>query len=238
MHQKRPKILTIIPARSGSKGLRDKNIKVMNGKPLMVWSIEQALKSELIDRVIVSTDSDNYAKIAEESGAYVPFLRPSSIANDTATSFEVINHTIEYMKSQGEFYDIILLLEPTSPLRTLDDINNGLLAILNKDFTSVVSMCRVKSSHPEFMFSSNKDKSINPYKTSVALRRQDVEELYYLDGNIYASWIEEYQKKKTFCSPNSTYIVTPELRSFEVDDQSDFDLVELIHSYILKTKSD
>lgn len=236
MQKKRPSVLAIVPARSGSKGLAHKNIKIMNGKPLMVWSIEHALKSEFIDKVIVSTDSVHYAKIAEESGAIVPFLRPNSISNDTATSFEVINHTIEYMKTQGEYFDIILLLEPTSPLRTLDDIENGILAILKKNYTSVVSMCRVKSSHPEFMFSSNEDRSIKPYISNITLRRQEVKELFYLDGNIYASWIDRYQDEKTFCGRNSTYIVTPELRSFEVDDQNDFDLVELIQSHILKAE--
>ena len=234
MKSARPTVVAVIPARSGSKGLPHKNIKIMNGKPLMVWSIEQAIECEYIDDVIVSTDSKEYAQIAKESGALVPFLRPGILANDTATSFDVINHAINYLKENGRNYDILILLEPTSPLRNQRDIQNSLEAIFNKEHMSVVSVCEVKSSHPKFMFRRTKNKQLSPYieNNNIALRRQEVEQLYYLDGNIYASWVDNYINKKTFCSSSATFITTPELRSFEIDDENDFNLVELIHRSI------
>ena len=236
MNNQKPTVIAIIPARSGSKGLPHKNIKKMNGKPLMVWSIEQAINCTMIDDVVVSTDSTHYAQIACNAGAMVPFLRPDILSNDTAQSFDVIEHTIEFFRKDAVKHDIIILLEPTSPLRNASDIELGLEKIFNKRYMSVVSMCEVKSSHPSFMFTSDNQKRLNPYLkgNSIMSRRQDVETLYYLDGNIYASWIDHYMREKTFCGSDTTFITTPELRSFEIDDANDFDLVELIHKTTIK----
>ena len=111
------KILAIVPARGGSKRLPGKNIKVLNGKPLIQWTIESALGIDDISRVMVSTDSQEIADIALQSGAEVPFLRPKELATDTSSSSVVIEHALNYYKSQGEIFDYVLLLQPTSPMR-------------------------------------------------------------------------------------------------------------------------
>ena len=128
-------ILCIIPARSGSKGIKDKNIMDFNGKPLLAWSIEQAQKSNYNMRIIVSTDSQEYANISSRYGAEVPFLRPDNISDDLSTDFEFINHCIEWLKKNENYTcDIILQLRPTSPIRKIEDINKALkLFIENRD---------------------------------------------------------------------------------------------------------
>ena len=121
------KILCIIPARSGSKGIKNKNIMDFNGKPLLVWSIEQAQKCKYNMKIVVSTDSNEYANIAKKYGAEVPFLRPNNISADLSTDFEFIDHCIKWLKTNENYTcDIILQLRPTSPTRNIEDINKAL----------------------------------------------------------------------------------------------------------------
>ena len=117
------KNIAIIPARSGSKGLKDKNIKLLNGKPLMNYTIEAAIKSGLFDCVHVSTDSDQYAVIARMCGADVPFLRKPDMASDTASTWDAMRFVLDEYKKRGEEFDILTVLQPTSPLRTSEDIS-------------------------------------------------------------------------------------------------------------------
>ena len=131
---KNRKFLAIIPARGGSKGLPNKNIKNLCGKPLIAWSIEAGLKSKYIDEVMVSTDYKNIAYIAKKYGANVPFLRPSDLASDTATTFDTVIHTINfYRKIFKKKYDYIVLLEPTSPLRNDCDIDNMIKKVIKNE---------------------------------------------------------------------------------------------------------
>jgi len=125
-----PSILCIIPARSGSKGCPHKNIKILNGKPMMAWSIEQTLSSKHKMRVVVSTDSEEYAKIARQYGAEVPFLRPSSLSQDKSICIEFVQHALE----QLGHYDIVFHCRPTSPFRTVEQIDEAIdLFLLNRD---------------------------------------------------------------------------------------------------------
>ena len=120
-------ILCLIPARSSSKGIKDKNIKLLNDKPLMAWTIEQAIKSKYDMKIIVSTDSEEYAKIAKEWGAEVPFLRPKDISQDLSTDIEFIKHSINWLEKYENYKpDIIIQLRPTSPLRKVEDIDKTL----------------------------------------------------------------------------------------------------------------
>ncbi|MCX6112252.1 MAG: acylneuraminate cytidylyltransferase family protein, partial [Proteobacteria bacterium] len=144
------KILAVIPARGGSKGLPDKNIKKLYNKPLIVWSIEQAKESKYIDRVIVSTDSNEIAKIAVDHGAEVPFIRPSELAKDNTPTIDVLVHLINHLENNGSKYDILLLLEPTSPLRKRGDIDNAMKAFIDnyKNADSVISLGEVHLENP------------------------------------------------------------------------------------------
>ena len=123
------KILAMIPARSGSKGIIGKNIKEIGGKPLIAWPIEVAKSSKYIDKVIVSTDTDEIANVALKYGAEIPFLRPSDLAQDKSTTYSVIQNIISYYKELNETYDYFVLLEPTSPLTTSKDVDDAILEL-------------------------------------------------------------------------------------------------------------
>src|SRR5664280_2509033 len=120
------KILAIIPARGGSKGLPGKNIKLLSGKPLIGWTIEQSRKSQYIDEIFVSTDSIEIARVSEEFGVKVQHLRPDYLASDGASSMDVISHVISHYEANGSSFDFIILLEPTSPLRKENDIDQAI----------------------------------------------------------------------------------------------------------------
>ena len=126
------KIVAIIPARSGSKSVKDKNIRVMNGKPMIAYSIEQALASKYIDRVIVSTDSEEYKKIAEEYGAEVPFLRPAEISGDFSLDIDVFKHAVKWLAENESYHaDICVQLRPTHPVREVKDIDAMIELLIN-----------------------------------------------------------------------------------------------------------
>ena len=156
-------ILCIIPARSGSKGIQNKNIIEFKGKPLLAWSIEQAQKCDYNMKIIVSTDSEEYANIATKYGAEVPFLRPPEISHDLSTDFEFINHCVDWLKTNENYTcDIILQLRPTSPTRKIEDLNRALnLFIKNRDkFDSLRSVIPFEKS-PFKMYLLN-DKKLTP----------------------------------------------------------------------------
>ena len=120
------KILAMIPARSGSKGIIGKNIKKIGGKPLIAWPIEAAKSSKYIDKIIVSTDSDEIASVALKYGAEIPYLRPTDLAQDKSTTYSVIKNILSYYKKLNEIYDYFVLLEPTSPLTTPKDVDEAM----------------------------------------------------------------------------------------------------------------
>ena len=186
------KILCIIPARSGSKGIKNKNIMDFNGKPLLAWSIEQAQKCKYEMKIIVSTDSQEYADISTKYGAEVPFLRPLEISDDLSTDFEFIKHCVDFLK-QNENYisDIILQLRPTSPTRNIEDINNALdLFIKNRNkYDSLRSVIPFEKS-PFKMYTSKNDKliplfnEINIIKEPYNQPRQILPQCYLHNGYI------------------------------------------------------
>lgn len=185
-------ILCIIPARSGSKGIKNKNIMDFNGKPLLAWSIEQAQKCNYEMKIIVSTDSQEYADIAIKYGAEVPFLRPSNISDDLSTDFEFINHCVNWLKTNENYScDIILQLRPTSPSRNVEDINKAVeLFIENRDkFDSLRSVIPFEKS-PFKMYSLNDNKltplfnKINNIQEPYNQPRQILPQCYLHNGYI------------------------------------------------------
>jgi len=141
----RYKVLGIITARAGSKGLPGKNILPLCGKPLIAWSILAARQSTYLDSLVVTTDSQDIADISVQYGAEVPFLRPAELATDTSTSFSVIKHSIQELKRKSALFDIVVLIEPTSPLREAQDIDHALEKMLEYKADSIVSMGIVES---------------------------------------------------------------------------------------------
>jgi CMP-N,N'-diacetyllegionaminic acid synthase len=223
------RVLTVVPARGGSKGLPGKNIKMLLDKPLLAWSIQQGLASKYVDEVIVSTDSEEIAAIAKQYGASVPFLRPAALARDETSTADVLVHLITTLESQGEVYDYILLLEPTSPLRETSDIDAAFEKLLsNNDATSIVGISSVESQHPLFCVSLTEDgflRSANDFKV---LRRQEITPLFFYEGSLYISEIEVYKQQKNFYHNNTLGLVMPKWKSFEIDDKVDFLIVETI----------
>ncbi|TDA65746.1 acylneuraminate cytidylyltransferase family protein [Sulfuricurvum sp. IAE1] len=224
------KVLAVVPARSGSKGLPGKNIRPFCGKPLLQWSVEHGLKAACVDRVVVSTDSEIIADIAMSSGADVPFLRPPELASDTATSVDVVLHAAGYLAEHGDPFDLVVLLEPTSPLREAKDIDSAMnMLFADPQAESIVSVAPVGSQHPSFLMKLDTVGNLTPFAGSFrVLRRQETEPLFFLDGTLYISKLPYLGDKKTFYHDRTMGYVVPKFKSFEIDDIDDFIVCEAV----------
>lgn len=227
--------LAIIPARGGSKGLPGKNIKELCGKPLIAWSIERGLSSKYVDEVVVSTDYQNIADIAKEYGASVPFLRPDFLASDTATSFDAVEHTINFYRNElGKEFDYIVLLEPTSPLREEHDIDSMIEKIIqNEDtFDSIVSIGEVHE-HPSIMKKIVNRDSLDSYCKELEMhsRRQDASSAYFPYGVAYIVKKDTLLDEKTFYTKRNTYFEIQRYQCYEIDDIYDFLSIENIMKF-------
>jgi CMP-N,N'-diacetyllegionaminic acid synthase len=225
-------VIAIIPARGGSKGLPGKNIKELCGKPLIAWSIEAGLGSKYIDEVIVTTDSEEIAHIARAFGASVPFMRPTELASDTATSFDAIKHTLDYCENElNKKFDYIVLLEPTSPLRDMNDIDMAIEQLLsNPQASALVGICKTESQNPAFLVKKNDENFLVGYenKNMKVLRRQDISDVYFFEGSIYVSLIETLLTEKTFYHETTLGYEVPKWKALEVDDLDDFVMIEAL----------
>lgn len=226
----RKKVLAIIPARGGSKGLPGKNTRALYGKPLIAWSIEQARACHEIDSVIVSTDDPEIARVAASFGAAVPFLRPGQLASDTASSIDVILHAIDFMAKAGSSFNLVVLLEPTSPLREVSDISGAIKQLCDTpNCQSVVGVSQTESTHPAFLYHMHEG-LLKPYLgiQPTNLRRQDIEELYFLEGSIYVSYIDALKAKRSFYHENTAPWIVQRYKSFEVDELIDLIIIEAL----------
>jgi N-acylneuraminate cytidylyltransferase/CMP-N,N'-diacetyllegionaminic acid synthase len=230
---KKKKILCIIPARFGSKGLKNKNIIKLGNQPLIAWPIKAALKSKYIDMVLVSTDSLKIAKIAKRYGAEVPFLRPEKLARDNSSTIDVIKHTVKFLKKEEKYFDYILCLESTSPLTSAKDIDNS-INILFKNSSkanSIVSVSNCSSQHPEYLFYKKKNNLLKRYLNKKEyLRRQDLSNLYFIDGSLYLSKVKSLFLNNSFISKKTISFIMPKQKSFEIDDYTDL----LIYKILIK----
>lgn len=221
------KIIAIVPARQGSKGLAKKNIIDFLGKPLLVWSIEAALQSNYVDRIIVSTDSTEIAGVGEKFGADIPFIRPSYLSEDNSTSVDVICHAIEFMSEKlGENFDFVILLEPTSPLRTSEDVDLALEKLIGSpDARSLVSVGESESQHNTLQFNITESEFISVEPSSkkfVHMRRQDLARSYFLDGSIYLSYIHTLFEFASFVHGKTLTLSLPKWKNIEIDDEYDY----------------
>lgn len=229
----RSKVLALIPARQGSKGLPGKNIRPLGGQPLLAWPIAAARGSRHVDRVIISTDSPEFAAIAVEAGAEAPFLRPAALAGDTASSVDVILHALDHLEATGDRYDYVLLLEPTSPLTESADVDSALemLAASRETADAIVGVSPLVSAHPAFAVARAPSGLIRPHAApdfGALPRRQDIEPLYALDGSLYVSAVASVRARRTFYHERTLSYVTPRWKSFEVDDLLDFICIEAV----------
>ena len=227
------KILTVIPARKGSKGLKNKNILNVNGKPLIYWPIVAAKKSKLIDEVVLSTDCKTIMRLGKKFGANVPFLRPKNISKDNSTTFQVIKHSINFFSKQKIFFDYLLLLEPTSPLTTSKDIDFAIKYLLkNKKFDSITSVAENVTGHPKYSVKINKKGKIKPIgKTLNSFRRQELDKIYCYSGNFYFSKISTLLEKKTFYHNKTLAIISEKFKAIEIDDYIDLLIADKLMKY-------
>jgi len=226
-------MIAIIPARSGSKGLPGKNIKILIDKPLIAYSIEAALKARSISEVIVSTDDAHIAQIAIEYGAKVPFLRPKSLATDEALAVDNYIYTIERLnKLRSKQIDSFVVLQPTSPLRTTKDIDEAINLFYRKNADSVISY--TKESHPIYWHKKiNDDLSFSEIFNDLNIKnRQAYEDTYYPNGAIYVFKFDLIKKKQYYSKKSFAYLL-PRERAVDIDTIQDFEYAE----FLLKKKN-
>ena len=227
-------MLAIIPARIGSKRIPKKNIKIFCGKPLIYWTILEAKKSKYISRIIVSTDDKYISKIAKDYGAEVPFLRPKHLSTDEASSIDVFKFTIKKLENlENITINSFIVLQPTSPLRTYQDIDNSIDLFINKNADSVISLCEEK--HPIYWHKllDEKGKIVPIFSPEEEIKIKNLKKTYYPNGAIYIFKRDVVFSNK--CYTDNTYgYIMPVERSIDIDTHLDFELAEyLIKKYKL-----
>ncbi len=222
------KNIAIIPARSGSKGLPDKNIKDLCGKPLMAYTIEAAIKSECFETVMVSTDSEKYAEIARKYGAEVPFLRSADNSSDAASSWDMVDEVLGEYRRIGKEFGSFCLLQPTSPLRTSEDIKNAYQLYEEQANFAVVSVCEAEHS-PLWcgQLPANRE-FVNFVDVENMKRRQDAGKFYRLNGAIYIVDISKFKTDRFLYHEGSFAYVMPQERSVDIDTEMDFIYADLL----------
>lgn len=215
------RILAIIPARGGSKGIPGKNTIDLCGMPLIAYSILAAQKSQYIDRVIVSTESEVIREVALSYHADVPFLRPVKLASDTAKTIDSILYTIDTLHSLGDCYDYIVLLQPTQPIRHASFIDTAISTLIDNGRSSLVSVCPV-SEHPILMRTMDSDGTLHSLlPVSSTVRRQDFPDIYRVNGSIYINRIDETLNSDTSLNDNQLAFLMKSEHSFDIDTLDD-----------------
>lgn len=224
----RKNILAIIPARSGSKGLKNKNIKLLNGKPLMAYTIEAAKESNIFDDIVVSTDSEEYAEIAKYYGANIPFLRPDFLSEDSTSTEDVIMHLLNYYISNGKKFEYFMILQPTSPLRSSEDIKTSLNMLKERNANAIVSVCECEHS-PVITTKLDNDMRLDGFlKEITGVRRQDFDNYYRINGAIYLCKVDYYLQYKNFYDKDCYAYVMDRKKSIDIDDIYDFKFAEIM----------
>ena len=223
------KNLAVIPARSGSKGLKDKNIKELCGKPLLAYSIAAAQKSKIFDKIHVSTDSEIYKKIAVEYGADVPFLRTAEMSSDIATTWDAMKYVINEYRKCGEVFDTITVLQPTSPLRNEEDIQGAYKFFCEKNASMISSVCEMEHS-PLWSNVLPQDLSMENFEDEEVafLPRQQLPTYYRENGAIYILKTHHLFSQKNLYKENCYAYIMDQLHSVDIDQELDFLVVDVL----------
>ena len=222
-------MIAIIPARSGSKGLKNKNIKFFKGRPLICHTIETALKSKYISRVIVSTDSKKIAKIAKANGAEIPFLRSKALSSDKANAVDVYIDVLNKIKIREKIkINNFIVLQPTSPLRISKDIDLAIELFNKKNAYSVISVSKFEIP-VEWILKKKNDKICKKFINLKEIQnRQSAEDLFIPNGAIFVFNANYFKNKKKYYSKKTYGYLMPKERSIDIDDILDFKLAELL----------
>lgn len=216
--------LALIPARGGSRGIPRKNVRELGGKPLIAWTIEAALAAKGVERVVVSTEDEEIAAIARTWGAETPFMRPAELASDTAPGIAPVLHAVEQLPG----HDSLVLLQPTSPLRSAVQIDALLEFAAEHQASSVVSVCEVEE-HPAWMFRKAADETLAPYAAlKEAARRQDLPSLYSLNGAMYWVRTDWLRATGSLVGEGTRGFVMDAESSTDIDTMLDWRLAELL----------
>lgn len=222
-------LLALIPARGGSKGIPRKNLQELGGQPLIAWTIKTALASRSVDRVVVSTEDHEIANCAREWGAEVPFIRPASLADDTAQSIPVLIHALEWMSAAGDTFDYVCLIQPTSPFVSPEDIDAAYATAVQEKADSVLSVT-ASHTHPYFAKRVLDDGKLVDFGTweTTSRRRQDLPPAFALNGAIYLVRTEILLATKLFDTDHTYALVMPQERSMDIDSPWDLHLARLV----------
>lgn len=223
-------ILGIITARGGSKSVPGKNIKLLAGKPLIAWTIEVALQSKELDRVIVSTDDENIAEVARKMGANVPFMRPVELSQDDSSHVSAILQVISFLEeTEGYRPDYIMLLQPTSPFRTLEDIQKSVQLAKDYNAVAVISVCEA-TKHPYKTYKLNENNTLECFiPTDIKYKyRQRLPKVHEENGAIYLNQRRSLLRDRTFFPEGTIAYVMPEERSLDIDTLWDFYIADLV----------
>ena len=223
------KVLAVIPARGGSKGIKGKNIKDLGGKPLIAYTIEEALKSNLIHDCIVSTDDEKIAKVSREYGADVPFMRPDELSCDKSLSLPVVLHALEFMEKKNKFkYDAVIMLQATTPFKEVSDIDKAIIMLFENDADSVISVVNVDANHPLRMKRIVGNRLINYIDQGYENMRprQELPPVYIRNGALYLAKRETLLEQNTFSGKNCLALEMPEEKSVNIDTFKDMLLAE------------
>jgi len=228
------KILGVIPARGGSKGIKNKNIRLLNGKPLIYYTISAGKKSKFLTDLIVSTDNQKIKEISENYGAKVPFIRPKELANDKALAIPTIQHAVKaYEDLIKDIFDYIIMLQPTAPLRSTEDIDNSLIELISKNADSIISVVNVRNNHPFKMKLINKGYLFDFIETEIENPpRQNLPPVYMVNGAIYATKRDVLMDGNSFKGDHCLPFIMPFQRSVNIDEKTDIVLAE----YLMKNK--
>ena len=217
-------ILAIVPARGGSKGVPRKNIRLLAGKPLIAWTIDEAKKSKYIDRLILSSEDEEIIKVAREFGCEVPFKRPIELAQDDTPGVDPVIHAINTLE---EKYDFVVLLQPTSPLRTVEDIDGCIQHCILTESPACVSLTEVQQS-PYWMYHLDDNMKLKPFVQNVETinRRQDLPKVYVLNGAVYVAKSGFILNRKSFLSNETAGYIMSGKNSVDIDTELDFSYCE------------
>lgn len=222
-------MLAVIPARGGSKGVPHKNIRDLDGKPLIAYTIEAAIKSKVFDKIVVSTDSSEIAEIAQRYGAEVPFIRPKDLSGDFSSSDDVVLHAIDYFKRKGKEFEYVCKLQPTSPLRNETHIMEAYQLLKDSNSNFVVSVCECEHS-PLWTGTLDEKKSLNRFINEYVKGacRQKLPKYYRLNGAIYMGKTEAFEDNKSFFGKNGTAFIMNQEESIDIDNYFDFEIAKLL----------
>lgn len=224
------KILYLIPARGGSKGIPHKNIKLLNGKPLIYYTIDIARCMADDEDICVSTDDDEIINIVEEYGLHILFKRPDALATDECGTYKVILQALDFFEKKGKIYDTVVLLQPTSPFRTVNNVKSC-IEIYSQERRDMVVSVKESSTNPYYnCFKADNSGTLEPLFNEIITRRQDAPKIYEYNGAVYVMNVEKLREKSYSEFNNISYVIMDELSSVDLDTIIDWKFAEMIIS--------